>query len=385
NNTVETVGENILKGCRVRELTVPATYGHNAAAVEKLTLFGEGEIPANAYQKVTTLKTVDLGGGVKKIGYDAFNALETINLAGVEYMGNNALGNLSTLTCLNIENGLKTLDGWVIAADYSNGGATTLDLSGYTGIYHNAFKKTSANDTSVLTTVILVGSDNTSSIKQIGQRAFEGTGITAVEVPAGIQNWNYAFYGCKSLLNIAIQRGVEKIAGNAFRECTNLSSVNLAASDVEEIDSYAFYNCTALRLVTLPNGIKKIGEYAFSYCSSLMTIDLKGTEEIGERAFSYCSKLSEVTMNSVKKIGGNAFMNCNELTEYDLPVSVTEICGFALSDAQTVNYAGTKEQWEAISKGKDDPWYADGAPIWYRNNDLTIIFADGSSVILPKE
>ncbi|MDE6850724.1 MAG: leucine-rich repeat domain-containing protein, partial [Clostridia bacterium] len=217
NDTVETVGENILKGCRVRELTVPATYGHNAAAVEKLTLFGEGEIPANAYQKVTTLKTVDLGGGVKKIGYDAFNALETINLAGVEYMGNNALGNLSTLTCLNIENGLKTLDGWVIAADYSNGGATTLDLSGYTGIYNNAFAKTDTNDTSVLNTVVLVGSDNTSKLKFIGARAFAGSGITAVEVPAGIQNWNYAFYGCKSLLNIAIQSGVEKIADNAFR------------------------------------------------------------------------------------------------------------------------------------------------------------------------
>ncbi|MDE6075292.1 MAG: leucine-rich repeat domain-containing protein, partial [Clostridia bacterium] len=58
NDTVETVGENILKDCKVKELTVPASYGHNASSVEKLTLFGEGDIPASAYEYCTTLKTV---------------------------------------------------------------------------------------------------------------------------------------------------------------------------------------------------------------------------------------------------------------------------------------------------------------------------------------
>lgn len=379
NDTVETVGKDILKNCEVKELTAPASYGHNAASVEALTLFGEGEIPDNAYKNCTALKTVNLGGGIKKIGGNAFKALETISLEGVEYLGYNALGDLSTLTCLETENGVKTLDNWVITTDYSDGGATQLDLSGYTGIYNEAFGKTATNDTSVLKTVVLVGSDGTSQLKFIGSRAFAGSGITAVEVPASVECWNSAFRECKSLMYISIQQGIEKIADSAFTDCTNLDGLNFAATDVTEIGKSAFSGCTGLRLITLPNSIKKIGERAFGSCSSLLTIDLKGTEEIGNDAFNYCASLGGVTMNSVKTIGDRAFYQCTDLTEYDLTASVTSIGLYALGSAQTLNYGGTPTQWAAVKKGNSY-----GRDIWYSDNDLTVTFSDGGSATLHK-
>ncbi|MDE6691085.1 MAG: leucine-rich repeat domain-containing protein [Clostridia bacterium] len=379
NDTVETVGKDILKNCKVKELTAPANYGHNATSVETLTLFGEGEIPYEAYYYNTALKTVDLGGGVKKIGSRAFRALESITLDGVEYMGDNALGNLSALTYTKSENGVNYIDNWVISTDYSNGGATQLDLSGYYGIYHNAFKKTDTNDTSVLNTVVLVSSDGTSQLKFIGDRAFSGSGVTAVEVPASLETWNGAFNGCKSLQHISIQHGVEKIAENAFADCNALDGLNFAATDVKEIGRSAFSGCTGLRLITLPNGIKKIDEYAFAACTTLMLVNLNGAEEIENYAFSYCASLGEVTMNSVKTIGDCAFYQCTVLTEYDLPASVTAIGRYALGSAQTVNYNGTPTQWAAIKKGNSN-----GRDIWYTDNDLTVSFSDGGSATLHK-
>ncbi|MDE7163475.1 MAG: leucine-rich repeat domain-containing protein [Clostridia bacterium] len=358
NNTVESVGENILKDCKVKELTVPANYGHNASSVQTLTLFGDGDIPAYAYRYCTALKTVNLSAGVKRIGANAFNGLESINLGGVEYLGTYALGDLSSLAYTKSENGVNSIDGWVISSDYSNGGATGLDLSGYTGIYGNAFRKTETNDTSVLTTVALVGSDETSNLKFIGERAFAESGITAVEVPASVQAWDGAFRECRSLSNIAIQRGVKKIADSAFTDCTRLEGLDIAATDVVEIGNSAFSGCKNLRLATLPNGIKKIGNYAFNSCTALMSVDLKAVEEIGE----------------------SAFYRCTSLTEYDLPACVTEIGESALGCAEVINYAGTPEQWSAIDKGgkyKHD--------IWQSSNDLIVNFGDGGSVTLKRK
>lgn len=379
NETVETVGEDILNYGKVKELKAPASYGHNATVGLTLTLFGEGEIPYEAYYYSAALKTVDLGGKIKTIGSRAFRALESITLSGVEYMGDNALGSLSSLTYSKSENGVNYIDNWVISTDYSQGGATNLDLSGYTGIYGGAFRKTDTNDTSVLNTVAFVGSGDTSALKFIGARAFEGTGITAVEIPASLATWNGAFNGCRSLSTVALQQGVEKIADRAFTDCTNLTGVNFAASDLKEIGSYAFSGCKGLKFVTLPDGIKKLGEYAFNYCDALLSIDLKGTEELGESAFGYCTSLGEAIMNSVITIGDSAFEQCTELTEFDLPATVAAIGRYALGSAQTVNYAGTSAQWAKIAKGN-----AYGRDIWYTDNDLTVVFADGGSTTLHK-
>ena len=387
NESVESLGGSILsRYSKVNEIKIPVTYQTGAVNVKILTLFGEGNISDYAFKNFNDLKTVNLSDGVKSIGSNAFKALNKINLDGVEFLGENALGNISALTYTKTENGVNYIDNWIISSDYSQGGATQLDLSGLTGVYEHAFKKTDTNDTSTLTTVFLTDSDGASSLKQIGRFAFEGTGITGVEIPASLQNWNYAFGGCPRLNAVAIAKGIEKIADGAFINCTGLAGFNFAYSDITEIGEYAFSGCADLRLITLPNGIKKIGNYAFRNCTSLLSADLKGTEEIGEFAFYDCSSLGSVTMNSVRTIGESAFSSCSELTEIDLTASVTKIARSALGRAETVNFAGTAQEWSAIEKymlgGKIAIWspkYADGKYL-----DLKVVFADGSSVMYSK-
>ncbi len=108
--------------------------------------------------------------------------------------------------------------------------------------------------------------------------------------------------------------------------------------------------CSSLKSVTIPDGVTEIGEDAFGGCSSLTSITIPdGVTEISREAFSGCSPLKSVTIpESVTEIGTRAFNGCDSLTD--------------------INFKGTKEQWNAISKGS----------FWdYDTNNYTIHCTDG--------
>ena len=75
-------------------------------------------------------------------------------------------------------------------------------------------------------------------------------------------------------------------------------------------------------------------------------------------AFWGCSGLTSVTIpNSVTSIGGNAFYGCSRLMSVTIGNSVTSIgerAFFGCTGLTTVFYAGTEEQWKAISIGSDN-------------------------------
>lgn len=159
--------------------------------------------------------------------------------------------------------------------------------------------------------------------------------VTGIVLPNGIteiQNSNTTFCSFPNLQTITIPEGVTSIGGSAFYGCKSLTSITIPSS-VTSIGSYAFYSCSKLTSITIPDSVTSIGNYAFGDCRSLTSITIPdGVTTIGNGAFLNCTSLTSITIqDSVTIISDNAFAGCIGL--------------------KTINYTGTEEQWNAISKG----------------------------------
>lgn len=71
------------------------------------------------------------------------------------------------------------------------------------------------------------------------------------------------FYGCSSLENVSLGRGLQSMRSWAFGECSKLKSIDIP-ENVRFIDSYVFENCSALATIKMGNGVYNIGEGAFN-------------------------------------------------------------------------------------------------------------------------
>ena len=129
----------------------------------------------------------------------------------------------------------------------------------------------------------------------------------------------------EQIKTVIVKSGVKSIGNYAFRECGDLTKVDIADT-VRSIGNYAFRDCSVLSSVVLRNGITSIGDYAFQFCWVLTDITLPASLiSIGEGAFSGCNKLEQITIpNSVASIGGFAFSGC-PIKSISIPASVTHI------------------------------------------------------------
>ena len=127
---------------------------------------------------------------------------------------------------------------------------------------------------------------------------------------------------------------------------------------VFKIGEGAFFNNDKITSVVIPDSVTIIGDRAFFDCGSLTSVTIPDSvTSIGYDAFISCTSLTSVTIgNGVTSIGWCVFENCSSLTRITIPDSVTSIGESAFrscSSLTTINYKGSKEQWDAISKGYD--------------------------------
>lgn len=162
-------------------------------------------------------------------------------------------------------------------------------------------------------------------LTSIDDNAFrECTNLSSVIIPNGVETIRIcAFYGCGNLVSVNIPEGVKTIDGYAFMGCSKLASVNIPAS-VTTIVYDAFNGCSSLTSIIIPDNVTRIDNGTFSGCSSLTTIVIPdGVESIGASAFMNCSSLGSVNIpEAVKIIGSGTFYGCSSLTSVDIPYDV---------------------------------------------------------------
>ena len=113
----------------------------------------------------------------------------------------------------------------------------------------------------------------------------------------------------KTITSIEIPEYVTRIAGSAFIECNNLTTVIWNAENCTEVGSvdytstsmtiYTAFPNLSLTNVIIGDNVKNIPDLAFIGCSGLTSVTIgKGVTSIGDSAFNGCPKLVEVINNS---------------------------------------------------------------------------------------
>ncbi|HEY1662896.1 MAG TPA: leucine-rich repeat protein [Verrucomicrobiae bacterium] len=205
------------------------------------------------------------------------------------------------------------------------------------------------------------------SVTNIGNYAFEDSGLTNVVIGDGVLNiGSGAFESCPNMVAItvndgnlyysssngvlfdqpqltliqaparfagsfAIPAGVTSISASAFSECRSLTGITVPDS-VTNIGSDAFSGCIGLTNLTMGANVMTIGDSAFDDCSGLINLAIPNrVVSLGIGAFEDCSGLTNMTLGTnVLNLGADAFGYCSGLTELLVPDSVTNIGSSAL-------------------------------------------------------
>ena len=361
----------------------------------------------------------------------------TINGYKVTQIGNAAFWDCDSLETVKLPTGIKTLG--VSAFNDCNNLKSVNIPSGVTTIERYAFSKCSN-----LTSIFIP-----SSVVFIGNGTFEEcVSLTSINIPANVSTigedpFHGAFDGCTSLTKITVDSknkhfssydgvlfnkdkstlircpegrkgtfnvlyGVKTIDLYAFRDCVNLSKINIP-STVNHIRHRAFYYCTGLTTIDIPSGVTRLDPTTFQYCDNLKIINVSsglanivtdtfndcpsleeinvsksnpnfssqdgvlfskdkstlvrcpegkkgtysvpaGVTTIGEFAFEYCEKLEKVILpSSLKHIESFAFDLCYGLKEINLPSGLKTIGESAFYVCESMDYFYIPSSVESIA------------------------------------
>lgn len=232
-----------------------------------------------SFYKCTVLETIILPRTITSISTAAFTGctnLKTINIhQNITIIDNWAFSDCTSLESISIPNNVINIGSHA--------------FNGCTNLKH------------------LIIEDGSTDLAVTAGKSFTNCPLETVYVG---RDKAYPAKGMTTLKTATIGTNVTSIGG--FNGCTNLTTVNILANNLKNIESEAFRNCKSLESLNIPNSVSTIGDYAFTNCIALTNAKLpENLETIGTAAFAQCYILTNIDIpSSVSSIGQYAFEAC---------------------------------------------------------------------------
>lgn len=117
-----------------------------------------------------------------------------------------------------------------------------------------------------------------SGITSIGNYAFRDcTNLALTSLPSGITTINSLTFDTTNIALTSLPPGITYISTRGFADCHNLSITSIPAG-VTNIESYSFIGCTGLVTITFEGTPVTIGNNAFKNCTNLTAINVPWAE-----------------------------------------------------------------------------------------------------------
>ena len=195
----------------------------------------------------------------------------------------------------------------------------------------------------------------TYTVIEIGYNAFANCrNLTSVTIPKGVWKIDcYSFVGCTNLrvLNYNAENYRFEFFGYDdvddyyfFRDCP-INEINIG-EDVRKIPAYFAYNLDSLTSITISDGVDSIMNGAFKNCSNLTSVNIPNSvtyiaRRLSSETFSYggspfegCSSLTSMTIDMSHIVGDSTYSGYGEYS-YESPFNIPSLQNLTLGENVT--------------------------------------------------
>ena len=162
-------------------------------------------------------------------------------------------------------------------------------------------------------------------LQKIGNYAFSKcTKLQSLTIPASVSEIGKEIFGSASnITKISVDKNNQKYDSRANCNAIIETATNtlifgcgktLVPKDVTKIGDYAFSGCKNLVEIKLPDSVTSIGHWCFRKSSLKSIVIPDSVTEIGDAAFWECRALEKITIPAAK-FGSNAFYESGSLSE----------------------------------------------------------------------